>query len=177
MLGSTQSHWRSENHSSGMVSWNALEIQQWELSPHFWDHYRWRGLDLPVWSRKKSIVISLGVPWWRLTCQSEKSTRFPKIARKVTKSWTEGHENASAHTAHLTMDFLRGLLCSCWPILLTVQTWQPVTSFCSLRWRPNCMGSGFQHLKTLQHTKGSSLCWMTVTGTSTSSRSGGCDVA
>ena len=41
------------------------------------------------------------------------------------------------------------------------------------------MGSGFQHLKTrLQHTKGSSVHWMAVTGASASNRgSGGCDVA
>ena len=31
--------------------------------------------------------------------------------------------NASAHATHLTMNFLKGLLCGCWPILLTVQTW------------------------------------------------------
>ena len=41
------------------------------------------------------------------------------------------------------------------------------------------MGSGFQHLKTrLQHTKGSYVHRMTVTGASASNRgSEGCDVA
>ena len=33
------------------------------------------------------------------------------------------HENASIHATHLTWIFWGGLLCSCWPIILTVQTW------------------------------------------------------
>ena len=44
-------------------------------SPHFWDHYRWQDLDLPVWSRNKASVVGLGVPWWWSTCQSEKSKK------------------------------------------------------------------------------------------------------
>ena len=111
----------------------------------------------------------------------------PRFSKNCEKSAQELDWGASCCTMTMSLRtppiwqwiFWGRLLCSCWPILLTVQTWHPVTSFCFLRWRPDCMGSGFQHLKTwLPHTKKSSVHWMTVTGSSASSRgSGGCDIA
>ena len=206
-----------------LLLWNASEIQQWELLPWFWDHYRWRDLDLSVWSRNKRHSSVRGFPnvdrpvkvkraksvgkktvltffaagahgqqyhlsfkgqWLQSGTPQLPSHRFSKNCEKSAQEldWAASYCTV---TMPLPMPpiwqwILWGASCAAVvPSSLQSRPGIRVTSFCSLRWRPDCVGSGFQHLKTwLQHTKGSPVHWMTVTGASAANRgSGGCDVA
>ena len=95
-------------------------------------------------------------------------TGSPKISRKAPKSCTEGHPVAPCQCLCPCYPFDNGFSegDSCAAVVPSSLRSRPgtwVTSFCSLRGRPDCVGSSFQNLKTqLQHTKGSSMDWMTV---------------
>ena len=74
-----------------------------------------------------------------------------KLQEKRPRSGLRGiplhHDNASAHATHLTLDFLRGLLCSCCPILLTVQTWHPGDFFLFPTMKARLHGKRFSTLE------------------------------
>ena len=79
-------------------------------------------------------------------------TGSPKIARKAPKSWTGGHPVAPWQCLCPCHPFDNGfseggLLCSCWPILLTVQTWHPGDFFLFPTLKARLRGKQFSTLE------------------------------
>ena len=100
-------------------------------------------IDLSKWKEQKSVGNNMVLTFYAagghvatiplehqrtVTAQWNTTVALPQVSkkqRKAPKSWTEGHPVASAMPPIWQMIFWEGLLCSCWPILLTVQTWHP----------------------------------------------------